>query len=632
MSADHDPAPANAANAATIAWLRVCLVACASVAVAAMLWHYPVAPWALASGLLAAALLVAWRPLMLWWLVPAALPVLDLAPWSGRLFFDEFDALMGLLLAVAWWRSPPAPRDMPDRLLQVALLAVALSYAVSIARALLPWPGIGPDTFANLLGPFNALRVARGAGWALLLWALARRQQAAGLDVREAFGHGLVLGLLGTVLFVLWERATFTQWNDFSDGYRVAGPFSAMHTGGAYVEAFLVCTLPFLLARLLPPAPRWRMAAGAMLLAASVYAVMVTFSRGGYAALALGLTLTMVLAARQHGQRATRLAIGVSLVALAASVATPVVLGSFAQSRLATVERDLVTRDAHWGQSLQMMGNDTATWLLGVGVGRFPAVNLLNSAPDARSASYRLTRESGQHFVRLGSGRALYLEQFVAVSTNERYRLQLRVRTMTPGASLSVMVCEKWLISSAACARALTPPTGAPGEWMTVDQWFASGAVGAAHSELSRPIKLSISLTGAGSVDLASIQLMAPDGRALVKNGDFADGMDHWFFTSDHHLAWHTKMLPLAVLFDQGLLGLLAMGGLFGLSLARAGTAAWRGDAIAAPWLAGLVSLTAVGAIDTLIDAPRFLMLWLLLCCFAANAGKSATSRTGSGR
>jgi len=54
---------------------------------------FPVWPLALALGLVACAAAV-WRwPVLALGLLPAALPLLDLAPWSGRFFLDEFDLL-----------------------------------------------------------------------------------------------------------------------------------------------------------------------------------------------------------------------------------------------------------------------------------------------------------------------------------------------------------------------------------------------------------------------------------------------------------------------------------------------------------------------------------------------------------
>ena len=45
--------------------------------------HHPVAPVAVTVGLLMTAMLVGWRPHAMWFLLPALLPVMSFAPWTG---------------------------------------------------------------------------------------------------------------------------------------------------------------------------------------------------------------------------------------------------------------------------------------------------------------------------------------------------------------------------------------------------------------------------------------------------------------------------------------------------------------------------------------------------------------------
>ena len=613
--------PARAARTARTLWLRAGWLALLVALTAAFVLHQPVARPALGAGLLIAALAVAWRPLWLWVIVPAALPLLDLAPWTGRLFVDEFDALLALLMALAWARTPATPKPPIDTALRLVLLAVGVSLLLSSARALLPWPGIDANAFANLTSPFNALRVGRGAVWGWLLWQLARRQQAAGGDVAAALGGGLALGLLGTVLFIAGERLAFTHWLDVADGYRVAGPFAAMNIGGAYVECFLVTTLPFVLARLWPPVPVWRLAAAGTLLLGALYAVMVTFSRSGYAALVISLGVSVALTLRSRGERRARFTAAAVLVLTTAGVAMPVLLGSFAQSRLAVVDRDLVTREQHWQHSLSMIDHDLPALILGMGLGRFAAVDLLRSPAEQRSASYRLMSGDGQHYLQLGTGRAIYIDQMVAVHPGQRYQLQLSVRASAPDATLGIALCEKWLVASATCVITTVGPGLTPNRWTDISESLPIAAIG---GQPGRPVVLSFHANGPAMIDLASIQLADADGQPLLQNSHFAQGMDHWYFSSDHHLAWHTKSMPLALFFDQGLLGLASMGTLLGLALLRAGRSAWRGSAAAVPWLAALAGFTTIGMVDSLIDTPRFLMLWMLLCLVAASPGQMA--------
>jgi hypothetical protein len=57
-------------------------------------------------------------------------------------------------------------------------------------------------------------------------------------------------------------------------------------------------------------------------------------------------------------------------------------------------------------------------------------------------------------------------------------------------------------------------------------------------------------------IDVDNVALLDDSGRNLVRNGDFSKGMQRWFFSTDSHLAWHTKNLFVHVLFEQGWFGL----------------------------------------------------------------------------
>ena len=262
---------------------------------------------------------------------------------------------------------------------------------------------------------------------------------------------------------------------------------------------------------------------------------------------------------------------------------------------------------------------DLPSVALGMGLGRYPALDLQHSPAHQRSASYGLVDDDGQRHLRLGLGQALYIDQMVAVRPASTYRVQIRLRGAGAAARLHVDLCEKWLVSSASCVHRALDVQGPTAAWSEHSLVLDSGAVGA--SGWPRPVVLSIHTSGAAAVDLASIQLLDAQGRALLRNGQFQQGMDHWYFSSDQHLAWHTKSLPLAIWFDQGLLGLLSMGTLLALALGRSARQAWRGADQAAPVLLALAGFAIIGAVDTLIDTPRFLMLWLLLCGLAADPG-----------
>ena len=134
-------------------------------------------------------------------------------------------------------------------------------------------------------------------------------------------------------------------------------------------------------------------------------------------------------------------------------------------------------------------------------------------------------------------------------------------------------------------------------------------------------------------VEIIDVSLLGPDGHDVLVNGDFKESMRRWFFTSDRlHLPWHIKNMGLAVLFDQGLLGVLSLALLTGAALARLLGEARRNTA--APFLAAaLVGFLIVGAFDSLLDVPRLALLFylVLLATFTLpdDDGRTKTARAG---
>jgi len=159
-----------------------------------------------------------------------------------------------------------------------AAVLLGLSFAIGAVKGFLPWQAPDANAFTNYHSPWNAVRIAKGALWALLLWRLFGRLGSAGCDVWRLFARGMVVGLAGTVMVILWERFAFPGLFNFADVYRVTGPFAQMHTGGADIETYLTVAAPFLVL-LLFETRRWSdRLAGTVLLLGATYGVMVTFS------------------------------------------------------------------------------------------------------------------------------------------------------------------------------------------------------------------------------------------------------------------------------------------------------------------------------------------------------------------
>ncbi|MCX7693178.1 MAG: VanZ family protein [Tepidimonas taiwanensis] len=596
--------------------------------------YYPLAPLWLGLGLALYAGLLWFRPQAWLIVVPAALPVLDLAPWSGRFFFDEFDLLLLVTVAVGYARLPAAARrQLADPWLGFVLALLVLATLVALLRGLSPWPAPDTDAFSHYYSPYNALRVGKGVLWALLLLGLYRRLQGRLPGTKDRLALGFALGLAGSVAWGLWERAAFPGLTDLDDRYRVTGPFSQMHVGTADLEAYLTLASPFLLYLIVKTHGPGLRLAGVLLLAAAGYAMAVSYSRIGALAFALALTLTLAglwLAQRRRRPSAAGGLWALAALGLVAAAALPVLLGPFALQRLARAEADLDLRLRHWQEVLALRDADWTAQVLGMGLGSYPRTHQLRSPPERRAAGYRLMQDGQGRWLRLSAGSPLYVEQFVPVRPRQAYTLQLRARSAPLGSVLAVSLCEKWLLTSARCvSERLTLPEA--GRWVSVGPLrLDAGALGETPWYARRPVKLSFMNPVLGTVvDVDDVTLLDADGRTLTRNGGFEQGLDHWFFAADAGPPWDVSSLPVALLFEQGWLGLLAYGLLLLTAIVRGAAAIQRGDAgAAAPW-AAVVGGLVLGSLLALVASPRILLLLLLLAALVAGA---AARPAGSGR
>lgn len=583
---------------------------------------WPVLKWPLAAGLVLYAVALARWPGAWMIVVPACLPVLDLAPQTGRLYWDELDLVLLVTIAMRLAIDPKSAAPTIEsaaggpKLPRYALALLFCSALVSAAIGLYPLQPLDANAFGGYLSHYNGLRALKAIGWGFALLALMTWDFAERRDVLPRLALGMAIGGALAALGVAWERWLFPGLLDFGADFRVAGTFSAMHVGGAYVEGFLVAAFPFVALQALEAQSTARRALWLAALVLVCYAVLVTYSRGGIAALlaaAVVLTVAVAVAARKaRGETRMRSLAGAALAPLViALVAAPVVAGRYLGDRVSQSAPDLAVRISHWRGALELMDAGVGTTLFGMGLGRFPEAYFWSGASKAMSGSYRVEREKGGNlFLRLGGGHGLFFDQRVDVAPMQKYTLMVRVRSARPDAPLSVALCEKSLLYSAGC------------EWGSVraaPQWaprvvtFETGKIADRRGFGARPVHLTLHNGSPGVViDVDDVSLQGPDGRELVRNGDFAAGGDLWFFTSDDHLAWHVKNLPLHVFFEQGAVGLAAFALLLWAALGRE-LATARSEPLAAALLASLAGFMAVGLFDSLIDAPRHLLLFLML-------------------
>ncbi len=281
-------------------------LSCAAAAVWLAVHHPLSAPLAVAMTLLAGVAVARWPwvwPVML----PALLPLLGLAPWSGWISVEEMDLLV---LAVAtggyarWALRPQPRRDGIDVGAALALLLLALwtaSVLISLMRGISDAGGLTLDWYQAYRGPMNALRLAKPtlAVWLLLpLWL--RLEATPGARATDSLTLGLALCHASAALACLYERLAYTGLLNFSADYRTAGMFWEVHVGGAGLDACLAMTFPFVWRLWATARNRWVSALSLGLLLLGVYAVLTTFSRILLLAVPLGI-LVMLWMQRHRG-------------------------------------------------------------------------------------------------------------------------------------------------------------------------------------------------------------------------------------------------------------------------------------------------------------------------------------------
>jgi hypothetical protein len=306
------------------------------------------------------------------------------------------------------------------------------------------------------------------------------------------------------------------------------------------------------------------------------------------------------------------------------------------QERFSTARKDIETREDHWHRSLALLEGSWQDWLLGLGLGGFPRAYVLSTDPGSRVGTYLYRQEAGNTFLRLGGGNDLNLGQRIEISPHKRGPLRFSGILRTDGKirKFGGSICRRRLLEQQAYNRTCT--------------YFSVRIEGQAQTwqSFSREIEIKKDLKDDGwtdprvtlfrlsngtqgtLLDLDNLALRGTMGLNYLHNGDFSAGGDRWFSYNDfEHLPWHAKNLYLAILIDQGLLGLTGFLALNALAVRRAWQPARTGDPLAIGSIAMMAGWLTLGAVATLVDVPRNTFLYFLVLLAVGSA--SGLPRTG---
>jgi hypothetical protein len=585
---------------------------------------YPGPRTLLALGLAVFALALARDPALWLVVVPALLPVLDLAQWTGALFLDEFDLLVMTALSVLCFRAPlPNAARWPPGL-AVAIAVASLLTLIALLRGLSPWGPLDADTFASVHSPANAWRVGRGMLWCAALVLLVRRWSGTPGDDLLRWARGMTIGLALAGVVMLWERTTFAGWTDFGLEYRAVGALAAASTAGAQTESFLAMAIPFaLLIAATTASPLWR-CLGVLALLLAAYAITATVSRAALAAaivsvllFSVGLALRIPLSARARRS----LVLLLPATALLLGLAVLVTGQRFAQS-----VDDFAARRAHWTRLLDNSADHLGETLLGHGLGAYPRHYYWTASPGERPSLFSYRQEGERTFARISPGRSTNLDQVVDVAPGEQVTLEIDVRSPAERVPVIVSLCAKWILYPTRC-QDLRLETAGGGEWHRYRLPLAAREPPAAR--LSRPTeKLSIALPRAASavVDVSRVHLYDERGADLVRNGSFAAPGAYWLVSAGDLWAWNTFDLFVEVVFEQGWIALAALLVALAYAFTVMGERGTRGDLVAAACAAGLAGFLVPSLFDAVIDDPRLRLLLGLAVALPLLRPKSPAS------
>ena len=375
---------------------------------------YPYAqPWiVLAFGVYA--LLLFFIPA--WWLffIPAVLPVLDLTTWSGWFMVNLFDLMALTTLGVLLLVRPPRRETPLPAVWRILLALLVLSYLVSGWRGFFPLTELDANFFYSYHSSLNSFRLLKGFLTALMFLPWLRMEATDARRMKSLLLSGFLTGLAGVIILVLHERLVFSGLFDFAQRFRIHSSFSAMHIGGASLDAYLVMILPFALMcfeRLKLP----KLFVGAGFIVLGCYSLVVTFSRivyfaCGLQALVLSLGFLTVLRFRARGVLMSVLILGV-----AAGAGWAALSGQYISQRFSRIVDDFQYRVQHWSSCLNAM-DDGKTWLFGQGLGSFPRDYQSHLRQGEQPARFIFSSVGEGGTVLLEAGNLIYLCRRVQIS------------------------------------------------------------------------------------------------------------------------------------------------------------------------------------------------------------------------
>jgi hypothetical protein len=586
-------------------------------------WRYPLPIWFLAGALsiYAAAL---WRWSGLWLVVvPAVIASFSLTPWTGWTMVGESDLFVLITIAILAIRDPPLVADLlPKGPARAIVFFCGFSMLLACVIGLESRYGAHGTSSLAYMRPDNALSAVKGFAIALVLMPFLRHRERVSGDAIRLLALGILVGLSIVAAETFVERALFSGAFDILELYPASGPFASMNVGGGHLGVYVAAALPFALLRR-NRTRRLERFAMRLLDVAAIYVVFFSFSIIVYVAAAIAAILTFLgrpapsveARARRHKKRGFghKLLQAVYGLALIVVVAATLVIYSAFSTQIGAGAASIVHSEEAVARRLNLGDDSITSAIFGMGLGSFPRVAA--RVGDGRS-DFSVVTEDRQAFLRLTTGDSFYLGQKVAVGADAKYELTVSVRSPDGKSYARALICEKLVLYSRNCIGHDLRPTTA-GEWqnITVEFFTAARDSSAGFGPFRMPVDLAFQASPRDDeIDIRDVRLIGPDGRQLVANGDFTDGIDRWYFSDEDHDRWQIMNQYLMILFESGLTGLAAFLTLVGAAIIGARRAMRRGEKVGAAIVASLGAFLFLCLFEPPLQSAAISATFHLIC------------------
>jgi hypothetical protein len=271
--------------------------------------------------------------------------------------------------------------------------------------------------------------------------------------------------------------------------------------------------------------------------------------------------------------------------------------------------------------------HDPADWSFGRGSGRLPAEYAKAVPEDEFPGSARTVSDmGGAHLILNGPSHLEALAGHYAMTQRVpiesiAYTAAFDVHVDKP-VRLGVSVCAMHLLYEGMCQRAEANllPDAAP--WQRITLPLVGPRLPGDVRALPTAVFAITVLDADARVGLDRITLGDDRVANVLHNGDFSQGLAHWFpLAKKYFIPWHIDNFYLEVLIEQGVAGLAAVALLLASALATLQSARQRKSPVA-PYLAAcLVGALIVGMVSSLMDMPRVAFLLFFLAVLSIQFG-----------